>query len=90
MAKSKRASPARATNSPRKAIMIKMSEDIRNELDVLSLSRGKSVQELGLEAICDLLKKYGRPVSLIDALKKSAGKAAGAKPRRKASRNSRE
>jgi len=62
--------------------MIKMDEEIRNELDVLSLARHKSIQELGLEAICDLLKKYGRPVSLIDAFKKSA--RADGKPKRKA------
>jgi len=62
--------------------MIKMDEEIRNELDVLALGRRKSIQELGLEAICDLLKKYGRPVSLIDAFKKSAG--SGGKRKRKA------
>ena len=59
--------------------MIKMDEEIRNELDVLALARHKSIQELGLEAICDLLKKYGRPVSLIDAFKKSASAEGKAK-----------
>jgi hypothetical protein len=73
MAKAKRLFPGPAAASRRKAVMIKMDEEIRNELDVLSLTRRKSIQELGLEAICDLLKKYGRPVSLIDAFKKSAG-----------------
>jgi hypothetical protein len=86
MAKSKRALPAREAKSQRKAIMIKMDDEIRNELEVLSLSRHKSMQELGLEAICDLLQKYGRPVSLIDAWKKSARGAIGGKPRRKARR----
>jgi hypothetical protein len=81
MAKSKRPSRSREAASPRKAVMIKMDEEIRNELEVLSLARGKSIQELGLEAICDLLKKYNRPVSLIDAFRKSAG--AGSKPKRK-------
>ena len=61
--------------------MIKMDEEIRNELDVLALARRKSIQELGLEAICDLLKKYGRPVSLIDAFKKSAGSPSKGKPK---------
>ena len=61
--------------------MIKMDEEIRNELDVLSVTRGKSIQELGLEAICDLLRKHGRPVSLTDAFKKSAG---AGKPKRQA------
>lgn len=87
MAKSKRPSRSQAAVSPRKAVMIKMDEEIRNELDVLSLARRKSIQELGLEAICDLLKKYDRPVSLIDAFKKSAG--AGDKPKRTAARKSR-
>ena len=81
MAKSTRPSPRREAASPRKAIMIKMDEEIRNELDVLSVTRGKSIQELGLEAICDLLRKHGRPVSLIDAFKKSAG---AGKPKRQA------
>jgi hypothetical protein len=87
MAKSKRPSSGHAAASPRKAVMIKMGEEIRNELDVLSLARRKSIQELGLEAICDLLKKYGRPVSLIDAFKKSAGSRGKAK--RKATGKSR-
>ena len=73
MAKSKKPAPADAPAARRKAVMIKMDEEIRNELDVLSLARHKSIQELGVEAICDLLKKHGRPVSLIDAFKKSAG-----------------
>ena len=72
MAKAKRLFPGPAAASRRKAVMIKMDEEIRNELDVLSLTRRKSIQEFGLEAICDLMKKYGRPVSLIDAFKKSA------------------
>ena len=81
MAKSKHPSSSHAVASHRKAVMIKMDEEIRNELDVLSLARHKSIQELGLEAICDLLKKYGRPVSLIDAFKKSAGGSGKAKPK---------
>jgi hypothetical protein len=87
MAKSKRSSASQSAASPRKAVMIKMDEEIRNELDVLSLTRRKNIQELGLEAICDLLKKYGRPVSLIDAFKKSAG--AGGKPTRRGGRKAR-
>ena len=81
MAQSKQPSSGHAAASRRKAVMIKMDEEIRNELDVLSLARHKSIQELGLEAICDLLKKYGRPVSLIDAFKKSAGSRGKAKPK---------
>jgi hypothetical protein len=87
MAKAKQPSSGHAAASRRKAVMIKMDKEIRNELDVLSLARRKSVQELGLEAICDLLKKYGRPVSLIDAFKKSAG--GGGKPTGKGGRKPR-
>ncbi len=32
--------------------------------------------ELGLEAICDLLRKHGRPVGMRDAFKRSAGERA--------------
>jgi hypothetical protein len=57
-----------------RAVMVKMDDGIRTELDVLAKSRKETIQELALEAIRDLLKKYGRPVNLLDALKKSARK----------------
>lgn len=77
--KREKAAPTAATPTPkRRAIMIKMEEGLRNELEVLAIARHKSVQELGLEAICDLLRKHGRPVSLVDALRKSAGDKPGA------------
>jgi hypothetical protein len=59
--------------------MIKMDDEVRNELDVLATTRKRTVQELGIEAICDLLRKYDRPVSFRDALRRSAG-AAPSKP----------
>ena len=66
----------------RRALMVKMDDGLRKELDVLAIARRKAVQELGLEAICDLLRKHGRPVSLVDALRKSAAeKPGGAQPK---------
>ena len=69
--------------------MIKMDDEIRNELDVLARLQDKSVPDLGLEAICDLLRKHGRPVGMRDAFKRSAGdesaqasKAPAKKPKR--------
>ncbi len=49
-----------------------MGEELRNEIEVLAVTRKKTVQELGIEAFCDLLRKHGRPVDLIDAFRKSA------------------
>jgi hypothetical protein len=84
MAKAKRPARSQRKDEPKqRAVLIKMDDEVRNELEVLSLGTRKSFQELGLEAICDLLKKYGRPVSLLDAFKKSAAKKPGRKPARK-------
>ena len=55
--------------------MIKLDAELRNELDVLAAARKKTAQELGIEAICDLLRKHGRPVSVRDAFRQSAGVA---------------
>jgi acyl-CoA reductase-like NAD-dependent aldehyde dehydrogenase len=56
----------RSTQAPtrRRAIMLRMDEELRNELDVLATARKQSIQQLGVEAICDLLR---------DALRRSAG-----------------
>ncbi|HEY0438893.1 MAG TPA: hypothetical protein VGD36_02390, partial [Xanthobacteraceae bacterium] len=89
-AKPKPANEAAAAKPPRRrAIMVKMDEEVRNELEALANQRRKSVQELGLEAICDLLRKHGRPVSMRDAFRQSAADMGGAaKPvRRKSARN---
>jgi hypothetical protein len=83
-AKASKAAPQQeAAKVPkRRAIMIKMDDGVRNELEVLAIAEHKTVQELGLEAICDLLRKHGRPVNLVDALRKSAAeKSGGAQPK---------
>jgi predicted transcriptional regulator len=64
----------REAEERQRAITVKMGAEIRTELDVLAKSRKETLQELALEAIQDLLKKYGRPANLLDALKKSARK----------------
>jgi hypothetical protein len=46
------------------------------ELRLLAAESMKSFQELADEAFNDLLKKHGRPASLIEALRKSAGQTA--------------
>jgi uncharacterized protein (DUF4415 family) len=82
----KPANETAAAKPPRRAIMVKMDEEVRNELEALANQRRKSVQELGLEAICDLLRKHGRPVSMRDAFRQSAADMGGAaKPARRKS-----
>jgi hypothetical protein len=46
------------------------------ELRLLGLESMKSFQELADEAFRDLLRKHGRPASLKEALRKSAGESA--------------
>jgi len=67
-------------------------------VDLLSKDRMMTFQELADEAFRDILKKYNRPASLKEALRKSAGVTADivplktakaskqAKPKRKAKR----
>jgi predicted transcriptional regulator len=81
MAKAKKAVGATATPR-RRAIMIKVDDELRNELDALAVSTGKTVQQLGVEAVCDLLRKHERPVSLRDAFRQSAKGAAPPKAKR--------
>jgi hypothetical protein len=47
-------------------------------LDLLAKQQMKSFSELADEAFRDLLRKHGQPVDLKDALRRSAGKGAGA------------
>lgn len=47
-----------------------------HELQVLARESMKSFQELADEAFADLLKKHGRPASLKEALRRSAGESA--------------
>jgi len=71
---------------------VQIDEETWRQLDLLGHDRMKDFQELADEAFRDLLQKYGRPVDLKDALRRSAGVSAtihelrpgrGGKPRRK-------
>ena len=79
---------------PNRAIMIgkrvQFHEETWQELQVLAAESVKSFQELADEAFNDLLKKHGRPASLKEALRRSAGKTASVIPlKRKSSRRKR-
>ncbi|MDR3420944.1 MAG: hypothetical protein P4L80_06840 [Xanthobacteraceae bacterium] len=71
---------------------IQLDEETWRDLDLLGRDQMKDFQELADEAFRDLLKKYGRPADLKDALRRSAGVSAtihqlkpdkAGKPRRK-------
>jgi hypothetical protein len=55
---------------------IHLHEETWQELRLLMAESMKSFQELADEAFTDLLKKHGRPASLKEALRKSAGESA--------------
>ena len=55
---------------------VQFDEETWNALDLLARDRMQDFQELADEAFRDLLKKYGRPVDLKDALRRSAGVSA--------------
>jgi hypothetical protein len=55
---------------------IQIDEQTWQQLNLLGHDQMKEFQELADEAFRDLLKKYGRPVDLKDALRRSAGVAA--------------
>jgi hypothetical protein len=59
------------------------------ELQVLASENMKSFQELADEAFNDLLKKHGRPASLKEALRRSAGEIAPVIPLKRIRRNAR-
>ena len=68
---------------------VQFHDETWHELQVLASESMKSFQELADEAFNDLLKKHGRPASLKEALRRSAGKRAKVipmkrKPRRAA------
>ncbi len=52
---------------------IQFDEASLRQLDLLAHDQMKDFQELADEAFRDLLKKYGRPIDLKDALRRSAG-----------------
>ena len=71
---------------------VQLDEETWRQLDLLGHDQMKDFQELADEAFRYLLKKYGRPVDLKDALRRSAGASAtihqlkpgkAGKPRRK-------
>ncbi len=53
---------------------VQFHEETWQDLQVLAAESMKSFQELADEAFNDLLKKHGRPASLKEALRRSAGK----------------
>jgi len=55
---------------------IQIDEQTWQQLNLLGHDQMKEFQELADEAFRDLLKKYGRPVDLKDALRRSAGVSA--------------
>ena len=69
---------------------IQLHEETWQELRVLMTESMKSFQELADEAFSDLLRKHGRPGSLKEALRRSAGESAKIIPLRKKRRTARE
>lgn len=55
---------------------VQIDEETWSALDMLAKDRMQTFQELAEEAFADVLKKHGRPVSLREALRKSAGQSA--------------
>jgi hypothetical protein len=55
---------------------VQIDEETWRALDLLGRDQMKDFQELADEAFRDLLKKHGRPASLKEALRRSAGVSA--------------
>ncbi len=55
---------------------VQVDDETWQQLDLLGRDQMKEFQELADEAFRDLLKKHGRPASLKEALRKSAGASA--------------
>jgi hypothetical protein len=55
---------------------IQIDDETWQQLNLLGHDQMKDFQELADEAFRDLLRKYGRPVDLKDALRRSAGASA--------------
>ena len=68
---------------------VQLHEETWQELRILAAESMKSFQELADEAFRDLLKKHGRPASLKEALRRSAGETAKVIPLRRNSPGSR-
>ena len=69
--------------------LIAFDEDTFDKLKQLARDRMGTIQELADEAFADVLKKHGVPVDLKDALRKSAGLAKTAMPKKTKSAPSR-
>ena len=55
---------------------LQIDDETWQQLDLLGRDQMKDFQELADEAFRDLLKKHGRPVTLKEALRRSAGMSA--------------
>ena len=55
---------------------VQLDEQTWRALDLLARDQMKGFQELADEAFRDLLRKYGRPLNLKEALRRSAGEMA--------------
>ena len=55
---------------------VQFHDEIWHQVQLLAADSMKSFQELAEEAFNDLLKKHGRPASLKEALRRSAGESA--------------
>ena len=65
---------------------VQFHEETWQALRMLAAESMKSFQELADEAFNDLLKKHGRPASLKEALRRSAGESAKVIPLKRKSR----
>jgi hypothetical protein len=62
---------------------VEFDDETWASVDLLSKDRMMTFQELADEAFRDILKKYNRPTSLKEALRKSAGVSADIVPLKK-------
>ena len=62
---------------------VQFDDETWASLDMLARDRMMDFQELADEAFRDLLKKHGRPASLKEALRRSAGASADVVPLRR-------
>jgi hypothetical protein len=65
---------------------VQFDDETWASLDLLAKDSMKSFQELADEAFRDLLRKHGRPASLREALRRSAGVSAEVVPLRRKKR----
>jgi len=65
---------------------VQFDEETWAALDLLAKDRMMDFQELADEAFRDVLKKHGRPASLKEALRRSAGRSADIVPLKRKTR----